>query len=46
MVAPIIIKNLIEIISYCFTSGIILKSLKEFIIVVLRKEGKKKITLF
>jgi len=41
MVAPIIVKNLIKITSYCFTSGIIPKSLKKFITVVLYKEGKK-----
>jgi len=41
VVVLIIIKDLIKIASYCFVSGIILKSLKEFIIIVLYKEGKK-----
>jgi len=41
MVILVIIKNLIEIASYCFASKIILKSLKEFIIVVLYKKGEK-----
>jgi len=41
----IIIKNLTEIASYCFINRIILKSLKEFIIMVLRKEGKKDYSL-
>jgi len=37
----VIVKDLAEVVSHCFTSGIILKSLKEFIIMVLYKEGKK-----
>jgi len=41
VVALIIIKDLVEIASYCFANGTILKSLKEFITVVLRKKGKK-----
>jgi len=41
MVALVIIKDLAEVASYCFTNGIILESLKESIIVVLCKEGKK-----
>jgi len=41
MVVLIIIKDLVEVISYYFINGIILKSFKEFIIMVLRKEGKK-----
>ena len=40
--APVIAKDLVEVASYCFASGIILKSLKEFITVVLYKEKKKK----
>jgi len=43
--APVITKNLAETASYCFTSGIIPKSLKEFITVVLYKEGKKDYSL-
>jgi len=43
--ALVIIKDLIEAASYYFTSGIILKSLKEFITVVLYKEGKKDYSL-
>jgi len=39
--ALVIIKNLAKAASYCFASGIILKSLKESITVVLYKEGKK-----
>jgi len=39
--ALVIIKDLVEIASYYFANKIILKSLKESIIVVLRKEGKK-----
>jgi len=39
--ALVIVKNLIEVASHCFTSRIILKSLKEFIIIVLCKERKK-----
>jgi len=38
----IIIKDLIKVTSYYFASKIILKSFKEFIIVILHKEGKKK----
>jgi len=41
VVALVIIKDLVEVASYCFTSGIILESLKESITIVLRKEGKK-----
>jgi len=41
VVALVIIKDLAEAASYYFASGIILKSLKESITVVLRKEGKK-----
>jgi len=41
VVTLVIIKDLAEVASYCFTSGIILKSLKESITVVLYKEGKK-----
>jgi len=37
----VIIKDLAEAASYCFASRIILKSLKESITIVLRKEGKK-----
>jgi len=36
-----IIKDLAEVASYYFTSGIILESLKESITIVLYKEGKK-----
>jgi len=43
--ALVIVKDLIEIASYCFASRIIPKSLKEFIIVVLYKEGKKDYSL-
>jgi len=39
--ALVIVKDLAEVASYCFTSGIILKSFKEFITMVLRKKGKK-----
>jgi len=39
--ALVIVKDLAKVASYCFTSGIIPKSLKEFITVVLYKEGKK-----
>jgi len=39
--ALVIVKDLAEVASYCFASGIIPKSLKEFITVVLCKEGKK-----
>ena len=38
-------KDLAEAASYCFASGIILESLKEFITVVLYKEGKKDYSL-
>jgi len=41
MIALIIIKNLIKVVSYYFASRIILKSLKEFIIIVLYKKEKK-----
>jgi len=41
IVTLIIIKDLIEIISYYFVSRIILKSFKEFIIIVLCKKEKK-----
>ena len=41
MVILVIIKDLVEVASNYFTNRIILKSLKEFIIIVLRKEGKK-----
>ena len=41
VVVLIVIKDLTETASYCFINGIILKSFKEFIIVVLRKEKKK-----
>jgi len=41
VVALVILKDLAEVASYYFTSGIILKSLKESITIVLRKEGKK-----
>jgi len=37
----VIIKDLVKVASYCFASRIILKSLKKFITMVLRKEGKK-----
>jgi len=40
-VALIIIKDLVEIASYCLANRTILKRLKEFIIIVLRKKGKK-----
>jgi len=45
VVTLVIIKDLAEIANYCFINGIILKNLKEFIIVVLRKEGKKDYSL-
>jgi len=45
VVALVIIKDLAEAASYCFTSGIILESLKESITIVLRKEGKKDYSL-
>jgi len=41
----VIAKDLTEVTSYCFTSRIILKSLKEFITIVLYKEGKKDYSL-
>jgi len=41
----VIIKDLAKTASYYFTSGIILKSLKEFITIVLCKEGKKDYSL-
>jgi len=41
VVVLVIIKDLAEIASHYFASGIILKSLKEFIIIVLYKERKK-----
>jgi len=40
-VALVIIKDLAEVASYCFTNRIIPESLKESITIVLRKEGKK-----
>jgi len=40
VVILVIVKDLAKITSYYFTSEIILKSLKKFIIVVLRKEKK------
>ena len=45
MVVLIIIEDLTEIASYCFASGIILKSLKKFITVVLCTEEKKDYSL-
>jgi len=45
VVALVIAKDLAEAASYCFTSGIILKSLKESIIIVLCKEEKKDYSL-
>jgi hypothetical protein len=45
VVALVIIKDLVEAASYCFTNGIILKSLKESITIVLYKEGKKNYSL-
>ena len=45
MIALIIVKNLIKVTSYYFTNGTILKSLKKFIIIVLRKKGKKDYSL-
>jgi len=45
VVALVIIKDLTKVASYYFTSGIILKSLKESITVVLYKEGKKDYSL-
>jgi len=43
--ALVIVKDLVKIASYCFASGIILKNFKEFITMVLRKEGKKNYSL-
>ena len=40
-VTLVIIKDLAKATSRCFVSGIILKRLKEFTTIVLRKEGKK-----
>jgi len=45
MVALIIIKNIIKIISYYFINKIILKGFKKFIIIVLYKKGKKNYSL-
>jgi len=45
VVALVIIKDLVKVASYCFTSGIIPESLKEFITIVLRKKGKKNYSL-
>jgi len=45
VVVLVIIKDLAKVISYYFASGIILKRLKEFIIMVLYKEGKKNYSL-
>jgi len=41
IVVLVIIKDLAEVVSHCFANRIILKSFKEFIIVVLHKKGKK-----
>jgi len=41
MVALVIVKDLAEVASHCFANGTIPESLKESIIVVLCKEGKK-----
>jgi len=41
VVALVIIKDLAKAASYYFASGIILKSLKESITIILRKKGKK-----
>jgi len=41
VVTLVTVKDFVEIINYCFVSRIILKNLKEFIIVVLCKERKK-----
>ena len=41
MVALVIKKDLAEVASYYLTNGIVLESLKESIIAVLRKDGKK-----
>jgi len=45
VVALVIIKDLAEVTSHCFANRIIPKSLKEFITIVLRKEGKKNYSL-
>ena len=45
VIAPVITKDLAKTASHCFTNGIILKGLKESIIVVLHKEGKKDYSL-
>ena len=45
MVALIIIKDLVKVASHCFISKIILKHLKKFITIVLRKEEKKDYSL-
>jgi len=45
VVALVIIKDLAKATSYCFTSRIIPKNLKKFIIVVLYKKGKKNYSL-
>jgi len=45
MVALVIIKDLAEVASHCFTNGTIPESLKESITVVLRKEEKKDYSL-
>jgi len=42
MIVLVIVKDLIKVTNNYFTNGIILKSLKKFIIMVLRKERKKK----
>jgi len=43
--ALVIAKDLVKVASYCFTSRIILKSLKKSIIIVLHKEEKKNYSL-
>ena len=43
--ALVIVKDLVKVASYYFASGIILKSLKEFITIVLHKEEKKDYSL-
>jgi len=45
VVVLIIVKDLVKITSHCFANGIIPKSLKEFIIIVLYKKGKKNYSL-
>jgi len=45
VVILVIIKNFIKVASYYFASRIILKSFKKFIIIMLRKEGKKDYSL-